>query len=322
MRNKWIRFGCFLTGINYQILDSCSELSKKRVVRYAAALLILSIMWAFTGYQFIKHYFQGEWYHGVLASLIMILMIIQIERQIILSSKSEKLLHGFRLVMALAMAVIGSVIIDQIIFQKDIEKGKMMSMDSEVDRILPGKAKELNNQINDRKQSILAKENERKEIVEDLTKHPFIWMIRVEELIDSLGKKTKNINREQVPNPKSSWVSPIDRDIELLRKEVNTKDSLSLQLRPQVEAELKANVGFLDELKVMVILLQESTVALTAWLVWFIFLLCLELFIVVSKWSETPTDYDKRMTQQMELHFRRIELLARQAMHLSPRDEA
>ncbi|MBL7872107.1 MAG: DUF4407 domain-containing protein [Cyclobacteriaceae bacterium] len=306
MRNKWIGFGCFLTGINYQILDSCSELSKKRVVRYASALLILSVMWAFTGYQFINHYFEGKWYHCVIGSAIMIIMIIQIERQIILSSKKEILLHGFRFIMALAMAVIGSVIIDQIIFQKDIDRGKMMTMDSEVDRILPGKAKELNNQITDRKLSISSKENERREIAEDLAKHPFIWMVKVDELIDSLGNKTKNIIREQVPNPKSSWIAPIDRDIEMLRNEVNTKDSLSLQLRPQIEADLKANVGFLDELKVMVSLLQESKVAFIAWSVWFIFLLCLELFIVVSKWGEIETDYDKRMTQQMELHFRRI----------------
>ncbi len=315
MREKWIKLGCILTGFNYHIVGSCSELAQKRIIKYVSALLILCVIWSFTGYQFVRHYFKGEWYMCVAGSLIMMLIVIQIERQILLSAKNERGLHSFRLVMGLTMAIIGSVIMDQVIFQQDIDKQKMLNMDEEVDRVLPGKEEELKRQIAERNAAILLKENERRLILDDLTKHPFIWSVKIEEedKLDSVGNKIRKIIKQQVPNNKGAWIAPIDAAILTLRKEITTKDSLLLGLRPQVELDLKANVGFLDELRVMVSLLRESTIALVAWIIWFVFLICMELFILVSKRGETETDYDRRMLQQMELHFRRIELLGRQS---------
>jgi hypothetical protein len=37
MNNWWLKFGCFLTGYNYNILDASSEISAKAVKRYTSA---------------------------------------------------------------------------------------------------------------------------------------------------------------------------------------------------------------------------------------------------------------------------------------------
>ena len=52
----WIKFGCFLTGWNSSILSQCSEASFKHLKKYTAALLILIIIWVFTGYCFAERY--------------------------------------------------------------------------------------------------------------------------------------------------------------------------------------------------------------------------------------------------------------------------
>ncbi|MFM7855180.1 MAG: DUF4407 domain-containing protein, partial [Flammeovirgaceae bacterium] len=100
--------------------------------------------------------------------------MVQIERQVILSSRANKVPLILRGVIAAVMAVIGSVIIDQIIFKEDIEKQKIKGMNDEVNRVFPGKARELSQQIAYIDSTILHKENERKELVLDLTTNPTV----------------------------------------------------------------------------------------------------------------------------------------------------
>src|SRR5687768_1886823 len=106
MRQAWLRFGCFLTGYNFKIVSNCSELSIKRVIRYTSSLLIMCLLWAFIGFAFTGRYLKGDSYECLAAIFIMIFLIVQIERQIILSSKGNRLLHVFRFVIAIAMALI------------------------------------------------------------------------------------------------------------------------------------------------------------------------------------------------------------------------
>src|SRR5690606_5616728 len=97
-----------------------------------------------------------------------------------------------------------------------------------------------------------------------------------------------------------------------LRVQKIKKDSILLQLRAAVETELRANNGFLDELNVMLSIINQSTMAMTVWLLWLLFIFGLEIFVLVNKFMGTESDYDERVKQQMDLHLRRIELLRSQ----------
>ena len=319
MRDKWLSFGCFLTGFNYRILRSCSEKSIKRVIRYTSALLIICLLWAFIGFAFTGRYLKGEWYACVAAIVIMVFLVIQIERQVILSDKDNRLLHAFRFMLAISMALIGTVIIDQIIFQEDIDKRKMLTIDEEVKTIFPGRAGELKRQISQMDSTILSKESERKLVVDDVAKNPFVTVYERTVQRDSTGREIVTIMKKFLPNPKVNLLDPIDKTIAGLRLQKTKKDSILLALRPVIEADLKQNVGFLNELEVMYALLSESGVALAAWFIWFFFLVGLELFILASKLGETETDYDRMMNQQMMLHFKKIELLNKQMVEDSIR---
>lgn len=313
MRDKWIQVGCFLTGINYRLVKSCSELSVKRVMRYTSALLIVCLLWAFIGYAFTERYLKGSWYYALLAAALMMFVVIHIERQVILASRRDRMLHAFRLVIAFAMALIGTVIIDQIIFKDDINKKKLQTLSEEVNVLFPGRAQEQRNQIAELDSVIHAKENERRLILDDVNRRPLIFSVEIITDRDSLGNETTRVKRSQVPNPSNKLIDPLDRNIANLRTEKAKKDSLLVALRYVVEAEVKQNVGFLDELDVMYSLLSESSLSLIAWLIWFIFLIGLELFILASKLGEEETDYDIMLHQQMNLYFKRINLLGEQS---------
>lgn len=51
--SPWVKFGCFITGWNRNILANCTEASHKALKKYTSSMFILILLWAFTGYCFI-----------------------------------------------------------------------------------------------------------------------------------------------------------------------------------------------------------------------------------------------------------------------------
>jgi hypothetical protein len=317
MRNHWLRFGCFLIGYNYPILKASSEVSHQKVIRLTSALLIICILWAFVGFTFAGRYLKASTSASLLAMVMMVVFAIQIERQVILSSKENKWPLRFRGGIAILMAIIGSTIIDQIIFKDDIEKQKMFLMDESVNKLLPGKTAELRTQILEIEKTVQSKEHERTTLVNDISKNPKITIYKTEKttngrhLDDSARTETITRTAEQIANPKMDLLKPIDDQIKSLREEKFKKDSSLLVLRPAIEADIKNNTGFLDELSLMFDIFKTSWIALVVWVIWLLLLFGVEVFILVSKWNDNDSDYDKMIQLQMQLHLRRIELIGK-----------
>lgn len=160
MNDIWLRTGCFITGYNYELVKNSSELSAKAVRKYLSAILIVSILWGFIGYCFSHRYLHTGITGSLAAAIVMVIIVIQIERQIILSIGKNNLVVVFRILIGIVMAVIGSVIIDQIIFREDVEKAKVTNIQAEVNNILPVKTRELDLQIRQIDSAILQKEAE------------------------------------------------------------------------------------------------------------------------------------------------------------------
>jgi len=174
MKNLWLKIGCYLTGYNYTIVKNSSEATARTVKKYFSALLIVSILWGFIGYSFAQRYLDAGIPASSVIALVMIFIVIQVERQIILSSGRNRLVPVFRVLIGVVMAVIGSVIIDQIIFKDDIEKGRISNIQTEVNNILPAKTAELDSQISQLDLAIAQKESERASIIDEITARPFI----------------------------------------------------------------------------------------------------------------------------------------------------
>ena len=325
MNNWWIRFGCFLTGYNYNIVSASSEVAAKAVKRYTSALLIVGTVWAFVGYMFTNRYLHGGTWGSVAGSIIMVLIIIQVERQIILTVTPSKWLYIFRGLIAVMMAILGAIIIDQIIFKEDIELEQVSLIDQKVNKILPAKTADLRQQIIALDSTILVKEGERLSLMDDISRNPTIQSVTTQTVpltvtsstTDSL-KNTKTTGRivnansrtvSSIPNPKMNFIQPLELQIEGLRHRKANLDSNLLALRPMVEKEIREKVGFLDELKVMYKLISESNIALVVWFLWFFFLLGLEMFVLISKTSEKKNDYEETVLHQMNIQMKKLKLL-------------
>lgn len=329
MENRWIRFGCFLTGYKYELLKGCSEIAHRAVKRYTAALLIICILWAFIGYCFVSRYLVAEWYYSLLGAILFVLIILQVERQIILSDSRSKWKYGVRAFIAVIMAIIGSIIIDQIIFRDDIKHKELFELSAQVDALLPAKQAELKRQLIETDSSISKKEAERKALISELTKNPTIQIVGKQNDAVPLATTTIDTNKmaitktvlvrktstniTSVPNPKMSLLAPLDQQIKELRSIKIDQENRILKLRSEVELEAKANSGFLFELKTMYLILRDSGPALFFWALWALLLLGIEILIMVNKMTHGETDYEVTIQHHMELQKRKLALLAMHA---------
>ncbi|MEZ2440545.1 DUF4407 domain-containing protein [Chitinophaga sp. RCC_12] len=327
MKHLWIRFGCFLTGYNYSILRNCSEAAFKSVKKYTAAMLIVCILWFFIGFTFAHRYLSLSLPGCILAGLLSIVIIVQVEKQIILSIHPSWLLRFFRCCLALIMSVLGAVIIDQIIFEKDIEIEKISYVSNKVDSILPSKTEELRKQIAALDTTINKKEQEKDNYIADISKHTTTTATTTQTAtrrvpvatVTSSGRDTTTwktisditVGTTLVPNPKIALLPSLDSTIGAMRQQRAQKENDLLHIKPALEKEMKANTGFLDELTIMMHMLSASSVALAFWCLWILFFLFIEMLVLFSKASDKSNDYEKVVLHHMNLQIRRLEALGK-----------
>lgn len=322
MKDLWLRTGCYITGYNYTIIKNSSEASAKTVKKYLSAILIVSILWGFIGFSFAQRYLHTGIAGSFLVSLIMVIIVIQIERQIILSVGRNYLVPVFRTLIGIVMAVIGSVIIDQIIFREDVEKEKISNLQAQVNNILPVKTKELDFQIRQIDSAIMQKEAERAAIIDEITKKPFIKSTSSEikhfqmqrngrngEKVDTLVKRT-DLALNDVVNPKAALLPNIADQVNLLREQKAVKENSKINIRQELETEMGSKTGFLDELKVLFSILLSSGIALIVWIMFFLFFMSIEVLVLVNKFGEEKTDYDSIIYHQKDVRMKMLSKLS------------
>lgn len=314
MKDLWLKIGCFITGYNYKIVKCSSEASAKAVKKYLSAILIVGTLWGFIGFAFTQRYLHAGILASIIGSLVMIVMVIQVERQIILTMGKKRQAFIFRAFIGLIMAIIGSVILDQIIFKDDIEKLQVGNIQDEVIRILPQKNKELNLQILQLDSSIFAKERERAALINDIGKQPTISTLSSldqyeKDSTGTMALSKKSITNQSIRNPKAELIPNIDSQIQALRQQKFIKENEQLNKKKLLEDELKAKTGFLDELKVLVAIFRSSGIAFGFWIIFAAFFFLIELFVVASKWWDSELDYDSKIVHQNKVQIKQLQQL-------------
>lgn len=328
MSNYWIRFGCFLTGYNYKILRGCSEAATKSVKKYTAAMLIVCILWFFIGFTFAQRYLASNVAGCVMAGIISVVIIVQVEKQIILSINPSRALLVFRSCLAFMMSILGAVIIDQILLKKDIELEKVTYITERVNQIIPIKTAELEKQIAALDTTINNKEAEKQRYIEESGRQPTIMTVATQtqstlvpqNVVGASGRDstvytripTTTVIKNPIPNPKMALIAPLDSTIGAMRQQQATKENELLHIRPALEKEMQEKTGFLDELKVMVQLISSSYVALGFWLLWIFFFLFIEMLVLFSKMGDKASDYEKTVLHHMHLQIWRLDAISKE----------
>ena len=315
----WIKFGCFLTGWNSNILSQCSEASYKHLKKYTSALLILILLWGFTGFCFAQRYVHAPVWGCIVSSLIFIIVIIQIERQIILTVGSNKMGVVFRFFIAIIMAVLGSAILDQVIFGEDIKKKMVEITDRQVREQLPMRLSVIDSKLQELKITIDSLDKVNIRLNEEIAKTPTVpqtgrsttykKVLQEDGSYKTVPETTVMISH--VPNPRIKQVEANDT---LLKRYRNLQDEFTnrkMDVEDNLRKELSESVGFLEELNAMIEIVSTRTEALIFYLIIFSFLISLELFVVASKMGDKKCDYDMIVEHQLKMKETTLKELSR-----------
>ena len=298
--NWWTKFGCKLTGWSSEVLAQCSEASKCQLSKYTSALLILILIWGVTGFCFAQRYIGLPMWACGFVSLFFITIVIMIERQIILTCERSFSMVAFRAIIAFIMAIIGSTIFDQTIFGKDIDKQMANTIEAQV--------AELTNQrvhIIDEKLAALHLEIDSIDKINaglqaDINANPFVIQKSVTNTQSQLAMpngqiKTVNnpsVTTTQVANPKQAILETNNKTVEQLRAQEQNWMQKKQSVEEDVRKECKESVGFLEELEAMWTIITTRKLAGMFYAVFFVLLISMELFVVVSKLVDKECDYD------------------------------
>jgi len=313
MNDWWLKFGCFLTGYKYSLVKHSSVASAKTVYKYTSAMMLVSLLWCFIGYYFTQRYLKTGHWGSIAGAIILAFAIIQIERQIILTFGANNKIIRLRIGLAFVMAIIGSIIVDQLMFAQDIDKKKITTVTDEVTVLLPKRTSELNDQIKSLDTLINSKEKERQDIIQELSQNPTVPIYKetINYRNDSTGKSVKsgvNIEKSSIVNPKNALVPQIDQQISDLNTQRIQKENLKLNIQGALYKEINEKQGFLDELKVFFSLFS-SIIVVIVWILFLLFFLFIELLVVFSKLGDQKNDYEYMLLHQMKIRIDQLKAI-------------
>ena len=324
----WMRFGCFLTGFNPELIEQASEASAKAVKRYTSALLIISILWGIIGYIFAEKYLGLGPAGSIVSAIASIVIIIQVERQIILQIRPSGWLKFARILLAFVMATLGAVITDQILFADDIANQRDREIGNEIAEIVATRSQLLDEEFTRLQANYDSLDLKRQDLLSELATTPFITLVDYTTqtvmapklAYDSVQKKMVPIDvpktmrtpsTSSVENPKWQVVAGIQASQNSITAKLDTITERKLNLATQVEAELRSRTGFLTELEALKALLWDRPASLIVWILFFVFFLSLELLVLISKAGGHETDYEVMVLHQQTMRKRGLADLAK-----------
>ena len=312
--NWWIKLGCKLTGWNPTLLAQCSEASRSQLSKYTSALMILMTIWSVTGFCFAQRYMELPVWGCIMVSIIFVIVVIMIERQILLTTKKSLKLMAFRAIIAFVMAIVGSTIFDQTMFGKDIDKQLTNNIEMQVADLMEKRVSIINSKLATLTAEIDSLNRINSQLQADINANPWIvqksaTMSQQKIVVDGVVRTVNNpsVTTNQVVNPKQDIViantEKMKAHVEQEKEWTNKQQTVEETAR----AECQDNVGFLEELEAMWAIITTRPLAGIFYGIFFLLLMSLELFVVVSKVIDAECDYDTAVIGSQRIRMAQFE---------------
>lgn len=304
--------GCFLIGWDKNILNECGEASCRQYRKLLSAICIMMILWGTIGYCFADRYINIEsCVLKICVSIAFMFIVLCVERVIILTVGKAKLMSIMRVLLALCMAVLGSCIIDQIIFRNDIQQAIQEHREDVISAtiakrlaIYDGDIQRITNDMDSLSKATIA-------LNEELQKRPVIKGTNVstqEQVVgvDDNGKpqkvKTQIVNTVTLANPLAEQLKANNDQIQIYSTQLEQLRQDKKEVAEKVREEMNQRApGFIEELEATLKVVSQSKVSLAFYIILFCFLTFLELFVLTIKMGENKCDYELIVENQLHL---------------------
>lgn len=313
----WQRLSCRLIGWNPEILANCGESSFRSLRKYITAMIIPIIIWGVIGFCFAERYIGIEtWWGKSFVATVFITVVICIERFIILNDGGKRIFCA-RIILAFLMAVLGSTILDQLIFNRDVNVMMKNIRTEQINIEVPKRMNIINSEIKKTSQQIDSLGSLIEKINIQISNTPA--QIKTSDVTrnmqkDSLGNNvevSRSVVSAQIINPRFNQLNEerkmIGDEANQLRLKQKELFEKKLNIENDVREEYqKIEPGFLEELKVLFDLIIGDLISIAFYLTLFSFLFSLELLVLLSKWGDYKCDYELTIESQKNIKIEKL----------------
>lgn len=306
-----LKSACNMTGENYTLLITDTPASKKKVVAMALAMLIPVTIWVFNGFMLALTVLKTGILVALLTALVCGIIVFLVEKLIIMA-RGNFWLSLFRVSIGFVVAVLGSIAIDEVVFNNDINTAVA---EIKNDFIKDAKIRAVTqfdtlNRYNTITENIAVAQRKYDESVEAVKK----------EADGSYGTGKQGVGKitrlkQEIANTRKSELAGL----------INIKTQLDAEKKQAEEvAGLSAEKDFnphslLIRIKALMKLVTEDIYMLITYILFTLLMIFFEFLVVILKATWKKTNYEKRVEMIEQIGEQRIAfLMSRNSPVLDP----
>ncbi|HMQ08890.1 MAG TPA: DUF4407 domain-containing protein [Saprospiraceae bacterium] len=253
--------------------------SKRKVILYAHCLMIPVIIWFINGFLLVHQVLDGNLWLAILTAIIASFIIFLIERSILLSD-GKILISALRFTMAISIAFLGAICLDEVIFKNDIDNHIIMYQQEYADSVKQKFYSEFENEISIQQKSVDIKNS--------------LW---IEALNDAKGeadgtKGSGSIGVKEIAIMKIDIAKNMQSEYEKsqvqLEKLIEERDHML-----SIELEKFNSNGLLLRIKAMFELIFENVWMLITFICFSILFFSMEMLVVIVKMVSKESTAEK-----------------------------
>lgn len=303
-----LKISCAITGDDYSMVRLDTPKSKKKVNAMASAVFIPVMMWFINAYLLMRYIMDSEVVTALVTAFICSLLIFMIERNIVMSKGAAA--AATRIILGFVIAILGAVSLDEVIFKKDIDQQMARNQLKFIEhgkRIL-----DENNKL------------ERSRIEDEINTKYIAWSNALENArkeADGTGgsgqKGVHGITKIKLQIAKEKEID-YQRSVQVLDEFIDMTNSEKDKLTKSIEASFQ-DAALLSRIKAMFDLIRKDKMMQGVYLLFSILLFMLEFIVVITKFSWTQTNYEKKVELIEKIGASRMEqIFANDHKHFIP----
>lgn len=313
--NMMTRFLCKFVGWDASVLKECCQASYSQLYKMTSALLIIMGIWGVNGFLVSDLFLHLPGWACCLVSLVFMFVVWNIERIMILTFGNPWMMKAFRMALAFLMAVFGSILIDHKFFEDDINKELAAQLREEIHKETKYRQDNLQLEMNTIEANMEKLHASIEETSLKVAKNPVVSRNQVQKRATGEVDENGNPIMEVVGTTSQNFENPLNAKLKADQDLYSKYDSNLQELRlkkvnidKEVESSMSGrNPGFLSMLEATYDVITQSKISMAAYLVFFLIMICLEMFVVMIKTGDTPCDYDLILENQLRLRRQMIE---------------
>ncbi|SFV32602.1 DUF4407 domain-containing protein [Thermoflavifilum thermophilum] len=312
----WDLWCCFLTDHRYPIAKEAGPRTMHQIWKYALGVMLVMGLWFFVGYFFSMQYLGLTRGKAIIGGIFMLVVIWFVERMIIHSQIKRffSRIAIFRTVLAFLMSLVGSVILDQMLFKEDIQQARQKYIELQIQQLIPYRMQLIDEHIQQLSLQRQQIDSQIQEVTAEVRKHPTIQLPNYTQTVvrDSAGRILQRAHTAQFTaqaNPELNRIPMLYRLRSQADSAISALETQKQNVADQIRQELEHSHGLLTEINAFFYFMFHTEGNRPAFFMWliviFVFLLIELLVLTIKILDGHNTNMYEELLAYVEDHKRR-----------------